>query len=142
VLQTTECRDGLLVALLRNELDLASAYADAVTGSQGRLRETLLGLEHEHRRAADALHDCLQEAEDRFHFDADPGPPGRGMGRLPTGDRLAALAEAEEQLLHGYERAMADEALPPECHQTVLEKLLPKSVRNLGVLGRVQAVGA
>jgi len=137
-----ECRDGLLVALLRNELDLASAYADAVAGSRGRLKETLLGLQHEHQRAADALHNCLQEAEDRFHFDADGVPLAPGLLRGNTGERLAALAEAEEQLLHGYERAMADEALPPECHQTVLEKLLPRSVRNLGVLGRVQAVGA
>jgi len=134
----------LLVALLRYELDLASAYASAGAGSHGRMKETFLGLQHEHERAADALHDCLQEAEDRFYLDADGAPSARGVDFLPTGpgERLSALAEAEERLLHGYERAMADEALSPECHQTVLERLLPRSVRNLGVLGRVQAVGA
>jgi hypothetical protein len=137
------CDTDALNALLRGELAAVETYDQAM----GRFEDQhvladLQKIREEHARAAG----LLQEKVTRFGGEppATPGPwcachalVTDESGSINPAPALTALRQGEEHGINGYEEALKNEGVNPECKELIRVDLLPASRVHVEELNRL-----
>jgi hypothetical protein len=137
------CDTDGLNSLLRGELSAVETYSQAMTKFEDQV--VLADLEKirgEHEHAARVLREKV------IRFGAEPaesGGPWVAFASAVTGaakvfgpaTALSALRQGEEQGINGYQDALDNEDVHPDCKDAIRTDLLPRCKRHVEELNRL-----